>query len=619
MRHPALRRHFSSRSLRRFGRRSLRRLGVADYQVVYHEDYNTDFTELPVDPLRADRILAFLASEGFALRRSVHRPESVWMKALARVHSADYLDTLNHQDQLRRIMGSEVRADQVDHMIDYQRLQTGGTLMATRRARSRGVAVHLGGGFHHAHADHGGGFCIFNDIATAIFDERRRGFSGRILVVDLDLHDGDGTRAIFADDPSVHTFSIHANHWGETDAVESTSLALGDQVEDATYLATLETHLPPLFERFKPHLVFYLAGTDIAADDQLGNWQIQSAAMLRRDQRVFRLCRRPTHALPLVILLAGGYGQDTWRYTARFLANLRRSKKTLEPPSTDEITFKRYRYIARLFDPRLLSGGNLSNEFGLSEDDLVLPGWGARQENRFLGFYTKTGIELFLERSGFLDRLRQQGFQHPTLAIQLNDPAGHTLRCFADPDRRELLAELRLQQDRRSLAGFELLSIEWLMMQNPRATFHVSRQPLPGQEHPGLGMLADVIAILRLSCERLRLDGLSFVPSTYLTAAYGGKRPAHFLDVEEQARFESLRALFQHHTLAEATHAITHGEVRTEDGEVYRWQPKPMVLPVSRRLRRYLKERHRNQAAQHSYRFHLASMASQSGSSESVE
>lgn len=623
--HPAVtrplsfKRHRSPRFLRRFVRHGFRQLGIHPYRIVFHERYDTTFPGLPVDPLRADRILAFLASEGFVLRSSVFRPEAVWMKALAKVHSAEYLDALHHPNQLARIMGSDIEASQVDRMIDYQRLQTGGTLMATRRARDSGIGVNLGGGFHHAHADHGGGFCIFNDVAAAIFDERRRGFRGRILVIDLDLHDGDGTRSLFAHDDSVHTFSIHARHWGETDAVESTSLALGGRVDDETYLKTLRTHLPPLVARFKPQLVFYLAGTDVAHDDTLGNWQIHAAAMLERDQMVVRLCRRPTHPIPLAILLAGGYSQETWRYTARFLANMKSHGRVLEPPTTDEITFKRYRYISKLTDPRLLSGGSMSNEFGLSEEDLYLPGWGQRQEHRFLGFYTKTGIELFMERSGFLDRLRQLGFQHPCLELQLNDPAGDTVRFFADPDHQELLGELRVQRDRRLMPGFELLSVEWLMMQNPRATFSGDHKPLPGQEHPGLGMLGDVIAVLRLICDRLRLDGMSFVPSTYLTAAYGEDQPLRFLEAEDQARFEALQHLFRGMSVGKATLAMARGDVLNEADEVVSWQPKPMVLPINRRLRQALGERHEAHPAQGTYRFHLASMASQSGSLESVE
>lgn len=621
MRHTELRKQLSPRFLRRFVRRSLRQIGLADYQVIFHEAYNTGFPNLPMDPLRADRILAFLASEGFVLRRSVHRPEAVWMKALAMVHTPEYLDALHDETQLGRIMGVDVAPAQVDRMVDYQRLQTGGTLMATRRALRRGVAVHLGGGFHHAHADRGGGFCIFNDVAVAIRDERRRGFKGRVLVIDLDLHDGNGTRAIFAEDPSVHTFSVHARHWQDTEATESTSIELGDRVDDATYSRTLQEHLPRLFKRFKPKLVIYLAGADVAWDDQLGNWQIHDVAMLRRDQLVFRLCRSHLYGatVPLVVLLAGGYSPEAWRYSARFLANLRAHKTVIEPPSTDEITFKRYRFISRLFDPRLLSGGDLDNDFGLTEEDLFLPGWGVRRESRFLGFYTKTGIELFLERSGFLDRLRILGFQHPTLELQLNDPAGDALRLFGDADRRELLAELRVLRDRRTLPGFETLSVEWLMMQNPRAHFHGQHRPLPGQEHPGLGMLSDVIAVLRLACERLGIDGLSFVPSNYLIAGYGEGQPLCFVDPEDQAQYEALKRALDGLSLAEATQAIARGQVLDGEGEIYSWRARPMVFPISRRLSQALRERQASHTPQKDYRFHLASRASQSSSSESVE
>ncbi len=621
VRHTALSQHLSPRFLRRFVRRSFRRIGLADYQVVFHEAYNTGFPNLPVDPLRADRILAFLASEGFVLRQSVHRPEPVWMKALAMVHTPEYLDALQDEKQLGRIMGFEVAPSQVDRMVDYQRLQTGGTLMATRRALRRGVAVHLGGGFHHAHPDHGEGFCIFNDIAVAIRDERRRGFKGRVLVIDLDLHDGNGTREIFADDSSVHTFSIHARHWQDTEAVESTSIELGNRVDDDTYLQTIAEHLPPLFERFKPKLVLYLAGCDVACDDQLGNWKIRDAAMLQRDQQVFQLCRsyRRGSVVPLVILLAGGYSPDAWRYSARFLANLRVRKTVLEPPSTDEITFKRYRFISRLLDPRLLSGGDMSNDFGLTEEDLFLPGWGVRRESRFLGFYTKTGIEIFLERSGFLDRLRNLDFQHPTLELQLNDPAGDALRLFGDADQQELLAELRVLRDRRTLPGFETLSVEWLMMQNPRAEFHGDHRPLPGQEHPGLGMFSDVIAVLRLACERLGIDGLSFVPSNYLIASYSSEHLPYFIDPDDHAQYEALKQALQDLPLAEATRAVVRGQVLNDDGGVYRWRARPMVFPISRRLRQELNQRQKDHTPKKNYRFHLASRASQSGPSDSVE
>lgn len=287
-----------------------RHLGIAPFRLVYHDKYNAAFPDVPNDPLRAERILAFLASEGLVLKSCVARPEPVWLKALELVHGAEYLDSIHDACTLTSIMGVEIRDDLVDRLIDFQRLQTGGTLMATRRARQHGVGVNLGGGFHHAMADRGGGFCIFNDVAVAIADERRHGFDGRVLIVDLDLHDGDGTRTVFAGDPDVHTFSIHARDWGPTDAESSTSIELGSRVDDATYLDAIREHLPTVFESFAPKLVIYLAGCDPAHDDYLGDWTISAEAMLERDLLVWNLARSHVHRVPLVVLLAGGYSPE---------------------------------------------------------------------------------------------------------------------------------------------------------------------------------------------------------------------------------------------------------------------------------------------------------------------
>ena len=607
------RRSLTPRFIRRNLRRGLRRLWHSDFELIYHERYTAAFPDVPNDPLRAERILAFLASEGLVLDSAVHRPEPAWLKALERVHDPEYLDRLHDPQVLASILGVEVRSEQADRLIDFQRLQTGGTLMATRRARARGIGVNLGGGFHHAGPEAGGGFCMFNDVAVAVADERRRRFRGKVLVIDLDLHDGDGTRRHFADDPSVHTFSIHARNWGNVEAVESTSIELGPRVDDATYLAALEDSLPPLVRRFKPKLVIYVAGCDPAHDDPMGDWQVSPAAMLRRDQRVFALTRG-SRRIPLVVLLAGGYSQESWRYTARFLANLKRRDRVLEPPTTEEITLRRYRYISRLFDPRDLSGGG-DNEFGLTSEDLYPPGWGLVGERRFLDFYTRHGLELVLERSGFYDRLRDFGFAHPTLDLQLDDPVGDTARIFGDPDHEELLSELRVRKDRRTLQGFELLSIEWLMLQNPRAEFTERRPALPGQKHPGLGMLSDIVALLQVACERLHLDGLIFVPSGFHIATYG-RGLMSFVDRRASARYQALRRTLSELPLAQATQALAQGRVVDDDtGEAVTWQPSPMVLATSRKLREELARR--DDEPRPTYSFSLLEKSSQASSSAS--
>ncbi len=563
-----------------------RRLGLGRFEVIYHEKYNAAFPDVPNDPLRAERILSFLAAEGLVSRSSVHRPEPVWLKALERVHSAEYLDSIHDTRTMTSIMGAEIGEDLVDRLIDLQRLHTGGTLMAVRRALEHGVAVNLAGGLHHAQANGGGGFCIMNDVAVAIADERCRGFDGRVLVVDLDYHDGDGTRQIFAADPDVHTFSIHARHWGPIEAESSTSVELGSKVGDDAYLAAVERLLPEVFEQVRPRLIIYLAGCDPAHDDYLGDWLIKPGVMLARDLLVWALARSGGRRIPLAVLLAGGYGPEAWRYSARFLSAISRGGRPLEPPSTVAVTLNRYRYLSRFLGPAELSGAGPGDDFGLTEEDLYLPGWGVMKETRFLGFYSRNGIELVLERSGFLDRLRDLGFAHPTLDFQLDNPGGQILRIFGDPGHLELLTELQVLRDLRTVPGCALLSVEWLLMQNPRAGFGPGRPRLPGQEHPGLGMLNDVVAMLSVACERLHLDGLVFVPSEFHVAAYAGDRLAFFKS-STRASFEALLELFRDTPLPRATVAVADGRVVDADtGEVFRWQPEPMILPLTECLKR---------------------------------
>ena len=571
--------------VRRHWRRGWRWLTSPHFDVVYHEDYNRAFPSVPNDPLRAERILAFLASEGLVLRCDVHQPLPASLKALARVHTAEYLEQVHELPVLTSILGVEVTPDQVDRILDLQRLQTGGTLLATRLALKRGLAVNLGGGFHHARAGQGGGFCAFNDMAVAIARERAEGFRGRVLVVDLDLHDGDGTRDLFADDDDVFTFSIHARHWGPTEARASLAVELGSHVDDAVFLAALERHLPPLVEDFRPQLVYYLAGADPAREDKIGEWLMTPAGMLERDVRVASLVRRGEHKAALVILLAGGYSSEAWRYTARFLS-APLGGRAIEPPSTEAMTLKRYRYISSLFDAAELSGGAGGDDFGFTEEDLYLPGWAAHKETRFLGYYTRHGLELVLERAGILDRLRDLGFAHPTIDLDLGDAAGHTIRTFGDPSRRELLMEMRVHRDRRTIPGMELLSIEWLLLQNPRSEFGPGRARLPGQRHPGLGMLKDTVALLAVACERLHLDGIVLVPSTYHVAVQW-QGHLSFLKAEAQARFEALVELLVGLPLASASRAVDEGRVIDDaGGETFAWVPEPMVAPISERLRR---------------------------------
>ncbi len=565
---------------------------------IYSGNYGIDIPGLPSDPRRAENILTFLAMEGILPRGRLRWPYEASMHSLSRVHTADYLDSLVRPGALEPILGLAVAPGDEDRFLHLQRAMVGGTTLATRLALAGWEpVVNLGGGLHHAHADRGEGFCAVNDVAVAIAQAREAGFDKPILVIDLDLHDGNGTRSIFARDPTVHTFSIHNKTWSAPDAsdleaVASTTIELGTGVVDEVYLGALDRYLGPVIDSMRPGLVYFVAGVDPAAGDALGDWKISPQGMLVRDQWVFSRLRARYGDLPLVVVLAGGYGTEAWRLSARSLAWLASGGKVLDPPTTSEVILKRYRHLASLVRPSELTGESAEGDsFGLTEANL-LGGEAPQQPKRFLGYYSANGLELALERYGYLARIRALGYKRPRLVIDTTNPGGDTMRLFGSEGDDELLLELRLARDRRSLPPFELLRIEWLLLQNPRVPFTPGRPPLPGQKHPGLGLLREVIALLVLACDRLGLDGLTYVPAHYHVAAQS-ERFVRFLDPADAARFERIRRAAARSGLGlQATsETLEQGRlVDPDNGEVLSWKPVPMVAPVSSALSSHLEK-----------------------------
>jgi acetoin utilization deacetylase AcuC-like enzyme len=185
-------------------------------------------------------------------------------------------------------------------------LCAGGSTTCARRALADGIAVHLGGGFHHAFADHGEGFCLVNDVAIAIRVLLREDAIHRALVVDLDVHHGNGTAAIFADQGEVFTFSMHQEHnYPARKPPSDLDIGLPDGIRDDEYLALLVGALARIVPSHRPDLVCYLAGADPYREDQLGGLGLTREGLRRRDALVLDACRGA--GVPVAIVLAGGY------------------------------------------------------------------------------------------------------------------------------------------------------------------------------------------------------------------------------------------------------------------------------------------------------------------------
>ena len=182
------------------------------------------------------------------------------------------------------------------------------TVEAARDALDLGFGINLAGGTHHAFADHGEGYCCFNDVALAVRVLQREGRLGRAVVIDLDVHQGNGTARIFADDPDVYTFSMHgARNFPFRKELSRRDVELEDRTGDDAYLALLDRHLDEVLDEANADLAFYLAGADPFVGDRFGRLALSTDGLRERDRRVLAACRR--RGLPVVLTMAGGYAR----------------------------------------------------------------------------------------------------------------------------------------------------------------------------------------------------------------------------------------------------------------------------------------------------------------------
>jgi acetoin utilization deacetylase AcuC-like enzyme len=281
-------------------------------KVSHHPDYYLPLPEgHPFPMVKYTLVYDTLRSSGLLPATQIMLPEEAVRADLDRVHTREYLDRLfgsGLSPQEQRALG----VPWSPRLLRRSRLAVQGTLLAARAALEDGLAGNLAGGTHHAFADHGEGFCVLNDVAIAIRRLQHERRLERALIVDLDVHQGNGTAAIFEGDESVFTFSMHGERNYPARKMRSTlDVGLPDGTGDDAYLAALESHLPRLTAGFRPDVVFYLAGVDVADGDRYGRFVLTDAGIRARERRVLDWSRRL--GLPLVITLAGGYSPNAVR------------------------------------------------------------------------------------------------------------------------------------------------------------------------------------------------------------------------------------------------------------------------------------------------------------------
>jgi acetoin utilization deacetylase AcuC-like enzyme len=227
---------------------------------------------------------------------------------LALVHTAGYLRDVE-QGTVPRETQRRIGFPWSAQMVERARRSVGATILAARAALQHGAAANLAGGTHHAFSDRGEGFCVFNDVAVATRVLLRNGGATRVAVIDCDVHQGNGTAAIFAADPAVFTFSMHGAHnFPFRKEVGDLDVTLEDGATDQEYLALLARHLPNVLDAHRPDVAFYVSGADAYEGDRLGRLKLTIEGLRRRDEYVFNQCR--ARRLPVVVTMGGGYATD---------------------------------------------------------------------------------------------------------------------------------------------------------------------------------------------------------------------------------------------------------------------------------------------------------------------
>jgi acetoin utilization deacetylase AcuC-like enzyme len=235
-------------------------------------------------------------------------PEAARDEEIALAHDAHYLERVKRGDLSREEM-RRIGFPWTPQMVERSRRSSGATLAACRAALAEGTAANLAGGTHHAFRDHGEGFCVFNDSAIAARVLQAEGLARKVLVIDCDVHQGNGTASIFHADPSAFTFSIHgANNFPFPKQRSDLDIELADGTRDREYLDALERGLDEAMERAGADLAIYLAGADPYLDDRLGRLALSAGGLLERDRMVFEACARAN--LPVAVTMAGGYARD---------------------------------------------------------------------------------------------------------------------------------------------------------------------------------------------------------------------------------------------------------------------------------------------------------------------
>ncbi|WP_224485109.1 histone deacetylase family protein [Robertkochia aurantiaca] len=278
-------------------------------KIAYHPIYKHPLPEGHRFPMIKYELLPKqLIHEGTCEEENFFEPEPAESEQILRAHHRDYFERLTRLE----LKPSEVRKTGFPlsaELVEREITIAGGTIKGTEYARDHGIAMNIAGGTHHAYRGHGEAFCLLNDQAIAAYELLEKQQAKKILIIDLDVHQGNGTAEIFAGEERVFTFSMHGkNNYPFRKEKSDLDIPLEDGTDDGTYLRILENHLGQLIEKVKPGFIFYLCGVDVITGDKLGKLGLSLQGCKERDAMVLNSCL--SHGIPVQCSMGGGYSPE---------------------------------------------------------------------------------------------------------------------------------------------------------------------------------------------------------------------------------------------------------------------------------------------------------------------
>ena len=561
-------------------------------KIWYHPLYLPELyshSEIRNVSIKYKTIISFLFKNKMIDPTKVIGPRRVSFNKLGLFHTPSYLESTTQSDFDFSSLGLNLTLGEGESLREAQRRVVSGTVegMYELAFKNLYVAINISGGLHHAEPDKASGFCLYNDVGVAIKYLHKKKYFGKILIIDLDFHQGNGNLEGLKDEADVFQFSITGTTWRNCSAYSNVKeIILPKGVNDQIYLETLKKNLLPYVDDIKPDLICYICGNDVLGNDPYGTFNLTLDGLFKRDRIVFDLAKN--NNIPIQIVLGGGYSPDAWIGNCQFLTYILDEKKLKHLHFSTEDVDQFYTHFLKKWQPEYHS---TKNELSFDQNDIFPEINVSHHVQKLFNYYTRGHIEFQMNKLGIYHKLRKKG--HHDLWIELFDRPGNQnmIRLKSEINKNiytliESVVEIINYKIPMLEDKLRLLNVEWLLAQNPLEPFTLQRPQLPGQDHPGLGISDEILSIFVEACNRFKLDGVIHCPSHYHVAVKAMKH-FHYPDPLDDAIFATVRLALDKYSLKDASLIMTQGQLIDSNQQVISINNKKLLYPVSQKLEDY--------------------------------